>query len=151
MMNTPNHNNIADFFIQFAHDHGDCLTNLKLQKLVYYAQAWHLALYDKELFDADFEAWVHGPVCPSLYHRFKSFGWNPLSIQPDVVSLPSAIESHLVEVFKAYGEYSGYQLEEMTHKESPWRDARGNTPIDESSSAIIPKPAMKSYYALAAE
>ena len=52
--------------------------NLKLQKLVYYAQAWHLALRDVPLFEEDFEAWVHGPVIPALYQEYKKFGWRPI-------------------------------------------------------------------------
>ena len=61
---------IADYFITKNHEYGDYITNLKLQKLVYYAQAWYLAFLDKPLFDEDFEAWVHGPVNRDLYDRY---------------------------------------------------------------------------------
>ncbi|MCF6337725.1 MAG: DUF4065 domain-containing protein [Gammaproteobacteria bacterium] len=145
-MNTLTHDTIADFFIDFAQDHGDYLTNLKLQKLVYYAQAWNLALYDKPLFDADFQAWVHGPVCPALYTRFKKYRWNPITIRPETATLPDDVKAHLVNVFEAYEQYSGYQLEQMTHAEAPWVDARKGIPLDEASTAVISKQSMKDFY-----
>lgn len=62
---------IADYIILYFQEHGEPLTNLKLQKLLYYAKGWYLALYDKPLFNDKIEAWVHGPVVPSIYHAFK--------------------------------------------------------------------------------
>lgn len=62
---------VADYFIWLANDSGSFISNLKLQKLVYYAQAWYLAIYGQSLFDEDFEAWVHGPIIPSLYQKYK--------------------------------------------------------------------------------
>lgn len=70
--------NVADFFIHLANETGSYISNLKLQKLVYYAQAWHLAIYATPLFEEDFEAWVHSPVIPALYREYKSFGWQPI-------------------------------------------------------------------------
>ncbi|HFD13273.1 MAG TPA: DUF4065 domain-containing protein [Crenotrichaceae bacterium] len=145
-MNTLTCDAIADFFIGFAQKHGDYLTNLKLQKLVYYAQAWNLALYDKPLFDDDFQAWIHGPVCPKLYSKFKQYRWNPITEKPSDVTIPNDIKEHLIEIFDIYGKFSGYQLEQMTHAETPWIGARGNTPLDEASTAVIPKKAMKTFY-----
>lgn len=145
-MKNITHNSIADFYIKFSHEHGDYITNLKLQKLVYYAQAWHLGLYSKELFEADFQAWVHGPVCPPLYFRLKQYGWNPITEQPEKIDIQEDVEKHLIEVYEVYGQYTGYQLEQMTHSESPWLDARGGIPIDEASSEIIPKKSMMEFY-----
>jgi uncharacterized phage-associated protein len=137
---------IADFFINFSQNHGDCTTNLKLQKLVYYAQAWNIALYDEALFEEDFEAWVHGPVCPSLYSRFKKYRWNAISEEVKKPELSDKVQEHLLDIIDAYGVHSGYELEQMTHKEKPWVEARGNTPLDEISTAIITKNSMKEYY-----
>lgn len=150
-MNHLTHNEVADYFIRFAHDHGDCLTNLKLQKLVYYAQAWYLALQGKALFDADFQAWVHGPVCPPLYSKFKHYRWNPIAADLGEIKLPDDIEQHLIEVYDVYDGYSAYQLEQMTHAESPWLEARGDLPIDESSEAVISKSSMQSFYSQLAQ
>jgi len=62
---TPN--NVSDYLISFAHSTGDVITNLKLQKLLFYSQAWYLALKDDYIFEEDFQAWVHGPVLVSQY------------------------------------------------------------------------------------
>lgn len=145
-MSTLTHDTVADFFIVSAHKHGDCLTNLKLQKLVYYAQAWSLGLRGEEIFDADFQAWVHGPVCPALYARFKEYRWNPITIQPELPKIPDEIESHLIDVYEAYEQFSGYQLEKMTHAEDPWIIARDGIPLDEASNAVIHKEEIRDFY-----
>lgn len=136
---------IADFFIWLANETGSFLSNLKLQKLVYYAQAWHLALYDNPLFEEDFEAWVHGPVIPSLYRKYKSFGWRPI-IEPAVPNLPEEVGEFLSEVASEYFACDAYELEQMTHVEDPWNLARGDLPPDSPSNEIIEKEWMKEYY-----
>ena len=138
---------VADFFIRFSHVHGDYITNLKLQKLVYYAQAWHLALHNEPLIDNDFQAWIHGPVCPSLYGRFKKYRWNPITEQPeDISSISKKTEAFLIEIYEVYGQYTGYQLEQMTHSEDPWINARRGIQIDEASSEIISQESMLNFY-----
>ncbi len=69
---------IADYFIWLANNTGSFISNLKLQKLVYYAQAWYLAIHDQPLFNEEFEAWIHGPVIPVLYQKYKTFSWKPI-------------------------------------------------------------------------
>ena len=72
---------IANYFIWRANsdeEFGDNITNLKLQKLVYYAQGFHLAWYDKPLFHEPIDAWTHGPVVRTLYAQYQSRGANPL-------------------------------------------------------------------------
>lgn len=66
---------IAKYFINELHPEP-----LKLQKLLYFAQGFSYAFYDKELFNDDFEAWVHGPVIPSIYHEYKSYEYNPIDL-----------------------------------------------------------------------
>jgi uncharacterized phage-associated protein len=133
--------------IRFCHEHGDCLTNLKLQKLVYYTQAWYLGINGTPLFKDDFQAWIHGPVIPSLYQRFKKFGFNDITEQPPKVSCPETIIGHIQEVLKVYSGYSAYQLEQMTHNEDPWKLARKGIPDDANSKATIKKTDMKVFYA----
>ncbi|MBU4370199.1 DUF4065 domain-containing protein [Patescibacteria group bacterium] len=141
---------VADYFLAFANETEDPITNLKLQKLVYYAQAWHLANYSKPLFDADFEAWVHGPVIPSLYFSYQKYG--PSLIESDFKMedvkkrfTPEAAK-FLREVAKIYMPYGAYHLERMTHQEDPWNNARGHCEPDEKCESIIPKDSMKKYY-----
>lgn len=137
---------IANYFIWLANETGSFLSNLKLQKLVYYAQAWHLALFEKPLFEDDFEAWIHGPAIPKLYQKYKKFGWHPIDeevkpeLSPDIVNF-------LDEVANEYFACDTYELEKMTHIEAPWQQARGNLLADEPSHAIIEKAWIEEYYA----
>ncbi|MCV5933728.1 DUF4065 domain-containing protein, partial [Escherichia coli] len=72
-------NDIAYYLLFFAHEHGDQITPLKLQKLVFYADAWYMALNNgQELIPDQFEAWVHGPVARELYSRFADYKWRPI-------------------------------------------------------------------------
>lgn len=138
---------VADYFIRFSQEVGDPITNLKLQKLVYYAQAWHLALKGERLMPARFEAWVHGPVCVPLYQRFRRYSWNPIDEAVEKPDLPDAVEKHLREVMEVYGGMSAWDLERLTHAEEPWRIARGELPSDEPSTAVISDEEMKRFYA----
>jgi uncharacterized phage-associated protein len=141
---------IAKYFIWLANETGSFISNLKLQKLVYYAQAWHLALHEQPLFNEDFEAWVHGPVIPDLYHNYKNFGWKP--IQEEItLDLPETILSYLKEVADEYFACDAYELEQMTHLEAPWQRARVGLMPDQPSSNIIQKTWMQEYYKARAE
>lgn len=142
---------VADFFLSFAHEHGDNLSNLKLQKLVYYAQAWFLALCDAPLFDEDFQAWVHGPVCVPLYHDFKQYSWHPIMENPNMPMLDGDVREHLEEVYSVFASFSAYDLENMTHEEAPWLEARGELPIDEASTNVISREMMQAFYAARAK
>ena len=147
-MAASNINTVADYFIATAHDCGDLITNLKLQKLAYYAQAWHLAIHDLPLVDDEFEAWVHGPVAPSLYDRFKKHRWNPISDDIVMPDLPRELREHLDEVQEAYGAYGAYELERMTHAEEPWLAARSGLSADTPSNKKISRTLMRDFYRL---
>lgn len=136
---------IADYFISIANETGSFISNLKLQKLVYYAQAWHIALHDSPLFEEDFEAWVHGPGIPSLYKEYKSFGWQPI-LKDAAPKLSDDVYQFLDEVAEEYFACDAYELEQMTHAEDPWNRARGNLSPDEPSNEVIKKEWMKEFY-----
>lgn len=139
-------NQIADYFIYVANETGSYLSNLKLQKLVYYAQAWHLALHEVPLFDEDFEAWVHGPVIPSLYEKYRSFGWRPILTDVPTPNFSESLQKFLQEVTEVYFSCDAFELEQMTHQEKPWLTARGELSKDAPSRAIISKSSMRDYY-----
>lgn len=141
---------IATYFLWLTNDTGSFMSNLKLQKLVYYAQAWHLALYDRPLFEEDFQAWVHGPVIPELFEKYQHFSWQPIhqEVHPD---LPEAIVTHLTEVADEYFGCNGYELERMTKAEPPWQQARGTLAPDAIAANVIHKEWMKEYYETRAE
>lgn len=151
MENLPTADSVADFFLlQIDHSSGDTISNIKLQKLCYYAQAWSLALRDRPLFGDDIEAWAHGPAIPRLYRRFKKYGWQ--SIDPfDIVSDPLTIldesdQALLASVWKRYGGFTGRQLETMTHGEPPWIAARGDAAPVERCSEVISRKMMRAYF-----
>ena len=140
---------VADAIILFCNKHGDLITNLRLQKLLFYTQAWYLALpeFDRPLFDDRIEAWIHGPAQPATYGRFKEFGYGPIKLEhtcSPVLSL--SIAKHLENVMAAYGHFTAFQLEQMTHAEQPWLEARAGLAPDQPSSNIISHETMKRYY-----
>ncbi len=140
--------NTANFLLVESRERGDILTNLKLQKLLYYAQAWYLALQNKALFAEDFQAWVHGPALPSQYQRFKKFEWRP--ILEEGITRPKIedadVSAHLIEIVNVFGVETASALELMTHNEKPWQDARKGIPMDQLSTVIISKESMRIFY-----
>ena len=144
-------NLLADFLLTEMRERGEALTPLKLQKMMYYADAWHLALFDREITSEKFKAWVHGPVLTSQYHRFREFRWMPITTEvPRPHTLPE-LEGHLLEIVDIFGSEPAVALERMTHQEDPWIEARGNLPPDEPCDAYISKETTKSYYRRLAE
>ncbi len=137
---------IADYFIYVANDTGSFLSNLKLQKLVYYAQAWHLGIFDTPLFDEDFEAWVHGPVIPYLFYKYKEFGWKPILKEVQQPNFIPELEEFLENLTEEYFICDGYELELMVTREDPWKIARKGLARNEPSHAIITKESMRNYY-----
>lgn len=129
------------------------MTTMKLQKLCYYAQAWHLAWYDEPLFPENFQAWVNGPVCPQLYalHRGKySIDAQHLtSGDSTALSLPQ--KQHVLDIKNHYGQLSGAELSELTHQETPWRVARGESGPSDRSAAVIPQESLAMFYGALAD
>lgn len=138
---------IANWFLaSIDREAGDSITPLKLQKLVYYAQAWSLALRGESLFEEDFQAWAHGPVVESVYQAYRSHGWNSLPAPDNAPELEPAVEDFLMEILEVYGGFSAKHLELMTHGEQPWMDARAGLPPEARSNAILKKADLINYY-----
>lgn len=138
---------VASFLVRFRTEHGDTITNLHLQKYLYYAQGWFLAFSGGEpLFDERLEAWVHGPAQPGVYGRFKHYRWNPITEAIDPPALGSDVETHLEEVLNAYGHFSAWDLERMSHVEAPWIEARAGLADDAPSSNVISHESMRRYF-----
>lgn len=127
-------------------DAGDSITHLKLQKLIYYVQAWSLALRDKPLFDEDMQAWAHGPVAESVFHEYRDYGWEAIPAPKTVPKIKKKDAEHIREVVEVYGEYSAKHLERMTHSEPPWLAARGDLPPEARSNKTVSKDAMSTFY-----
>jgi uncharacterized phage-associated protein len=142
---------VADYVLgKINMDEGDSITNLKLQKIVYYCQGWHLALYDRPLFSEPIEAWVHGPAIPVLYQRFKGYGYKAIDtskIDTDpLAELDSEARELIDEVWDKYGPLSGSELRTLSHSEAPWRQAREGYADDESCTIQISHDSMRDYY-----
>ena len=126
------------------------ITTLKLQKLVYYSQSWHLVWHECALFDSPIEAWANGPVTPVLYRehrglfkvdRAEQVGGTPDALQPADVSTVDA-------VLGFYGDKTGQWLSDLTHREDPWKRTRAgdNLRAGERSSTEIGLDKMHEYY-----
>jgi uncharacterized phage-associated protein len=122
---------VANYLLTLSDDEaGDNLSNLKLQKLLYYTQGFFLALERRPLFPESIEAWAHGPVVQSVYHEFKEHGSQAIPV-PETIDLTGFTEETLdtiMNVYGVYGQFSAWKLRDMTHSEPPWRDTpRGAT------------------------
>ena len=127
-----NAEDIAEYFLaQPTSRKSEEITPLKLQKLLYYAQGFTLAILGKSLFTDRIEAWRHGPVCRNVYEKYKKYSYHPLPKFKDMDKLNKIKSSQNVAaildaVWIYFKDYSGVQLEEMTHQEKPWQDAVTN-------------------------
>jgi len=144
-------NDVADYLISLAHERGETVNNLKLQRLLYYAQAWHLGMFGTPLFPEKFEAWMTGPVIPALYWHFKPSGIRPIPAPAAVPDLPGSVCRFLVEIAEDYLPIDEYDLDEMSTRDSPWRTARVGLDRGDPSRNEISEEEMRAYFhALAA-
>lgn len=125
-MQTYETNLIADFMLAKSDpDSGDLISNLKLQKLIYYAAGIMAAVrqdVSKPLFKDPIEAWQHGPVVPAQYHRFSHHGKSDIPPVEDFdFGQFSKLDLNVLDdAYNFYGQYSAWKLRNMTHEESPW-------------------------------
>lgn len=120
---------------------GELMSNLKLQKMLYYEQGYHLAKFGTPLFQEEIEAWMYGPVVPSVYEYYSKFGANGISPEKEEIGLNDALEEKLFdEVFIAYSPYSAIGLMYKTHEEKPWK----TTPVKVGS--VISKDKLAKFF-----
>lgn len=114
---------VANYLLYIMGDAFDDLTNMKINKLLYFAQGHYLKKFGKPLFEDSIEAWEHGPVVPAVYAAYKGYGDRPIEgYNADVISevAPEA-EEVLYGVARKYGKYTAGALRNMTHViGSPW-------------------------------
>lgn len=106
---------------------GEGMTNLRLQKLLYYEQGYHLAVFDTPLFNEVVEAWMYGPVVPVAYDFYQQYGSQVLPVEDKVICMSDDEEELFAQVFEAYREFSAIGLMNKTHQELPWasKEERG--------------------------
>ena len=143
-------NDIVVFFLSRGN-----MTPKKLQKLLYYAYAWTLALLNEcaedicfRLFNEKIEAWVHGPVVPSVYMEYKRYGWNdiPMILENNDDIFSSDVLDVLNQVWEVYGDLSGNELEAISHKEEPWISARKGIPPYATSTEYLSDEVIFRYF-----
>jgi uncharacterized phage-associated protein len=145
---------VANFFLSKSGE----ITQMKLHKLLYYAQGWYLAVVGKPLLNETITAWKHGPVVPSLYYDLKKFGAQPIDRLTRTIDRQTRVryapqvrpDDHLVRgllerIWSVYGGLSGRQLSQMTHAAaSPWSRVREMHP--ELSGVDIPNEEIRRYF-----
>jgi uncharacterized phage-associated protein len=153
----------AKYILAYADCKGDLITNKKLQKLLYYVQAWHLVFFKDPLFDEGPQAWRHGPVYPNVYHYFKEFRYDPISLKKEYErtglnceglmvaiaaknNLNKDQENLIEEVLLKYGRLSAFTLEVLSHDEKPWVEQREGLSEFDRGEKVIPFDSMKNYY-----
>lgn len=127
---------IAQYFLCKAQESDqELLSNMKLQKLVYYAQGLHLAVNDAPLFKEKIEAWTYGPVVTELYHAYKPYGASgiPAPEDFDLLSIDENTQEFLDEIFDIFGQFSAIRLMEITHADQCVADAEAGEEITPES------------------
>lgn len=123
---------IANWFLnenrkQMNFEDSEFITNLKLQKLLYYAQGCYLAQKDESLIKEDFLAWEHGPIIRNIYDTFKKFGATGIQYEDDYEDkLDEETKILLKKVYNRFGQYTAWKLRDMTHQETPWKETARN-------------------------
>jgi uncharacterized phage-associated protein len=125
------------------------LTQMHVHKLLYYVQMASLASRGRVMFAEPIEAWQHGPVVADLYQTFKPFEKGPIPASEGREVGPLTDEDrHVIEaVWRRKGRYSAQGLRSMTHREAPWRDARGQRKPDERGRDVISIASMQAFIA----
>lgn len=123
---------IAEWFLLYnnyimGESDADLITNLKLQKLLYYAQGCYLAITDEPLFDENILAWEHGPVVEEVYQKYKKYRSNGILFDGDYKNIiEKDDEEILIEVYNIFAKYSAWGLRNLTHAETPWKETPKN-------------------------
>lgn len=131
------------------------MTAMKLQKLCYYAQAWHLVWEERPLFDSRIEAWANGPIVVELYRTHRGrLNLNPGDIPGAADAVDRGEAGSIDAVLGTYAPMTAHQLSELTHTEPPWLDARraaGLAPMDRGNAEITHESMAWYYDALTEE
>jgi uncharacterized phage-associated protein len=149
----------AQAILNFYNLKGDYISNKKLQKLLYYIQAWHFVYFEGENIYSNDElpqAWVHGPVYQTIYNEYKEFTFNPIvldEIKEESIDISlKNLEFNedqidlIKQILNKYGIKSAFELEYLSHSEAPWLNARKNIKPHIPSTNTITKEEMVKYY-----
>jgi uncharacterized phage-associated protein len=141
----PSAHDVAKYILQQQ----GSMSTWKLQKLVYYSQAWHYVWEDERLFPEPIQAWADGPVVPVIYQEHKGrYTVSEKTYKPGSRrNLTEAQRGSIDSVLGFYGDKTGHWLSELTHKEAPWCDAREGLRDNQRGHKPITLEALGRYYA----
>ncbi|MCY4170351.1 MAG: DUF4065 domain-containing protein [Bacteroidetes bacterium] len=122
------------------------ISTWKLQKLLYYCQAWSLVWDEKPLFGEEIQAWINGPVCPAIYHKFQGQYQIDHIDCGDSRMLDENQKDSIDIVLSSYGDKSPQWLSDLTHKEMPWQKAREGLLPNVRGNSVISLESMAEYY-----
>lgn len=144
---------LANYLSRKVHRPDETINLMKLNGLLYYAEACSLAMFDRELSTEGIEAWDHGPVFPTLWNTLKHKGWNDLAVDDlgDAPSLAPEVTGLLDDVYQAYGGFTWPEMEKMIKQDAPWKEARRGLPAWDLSKKPMSKTLMASFYKVAFE
>lgn len=149
MINQIDPIDLSKHIIQYFSEKNTEVNHLKLQKLIYYIDAWHNVYFNKPLIQENFEAWAHGPVVREVWNYYKggSVLFDPLPVEEYVDIYVDKEQLDLInDVLEEYGDKTGYYLECLTHHEEPWRRARRGYAPGDKCEVIIDKDFAKEFY-----
>lgn len=130
-----------------ADEESEYLSPMRLQKLLYYVQGWHLARAGHPIFGEKLKAWANGPVVPQVWHQFRNYGREGISLKESSNPQLSDGEKLFIDrVWDIYKDYSAISLSKMTHEEPPWKEARNGLLPEESSDKEITQVSMRRYF-----
>ena len=149
---------VSRYIINALNNQGLSISNLKLQKLLYFVQGFFLALDDKPCFSNRIEAWDFGPVVPDAYHEFKIFGsnsippiktyfkfnnnfWDSETIEFDESIIEDSDKYKISTVLNLFKNYSTTQLVNITHNQNPWKDV-----YNTSRNTLITNESIREYF-----
>jgi uncharacterized phage-associated protein len=144
----PSATQVAEWIVRHsAEEVGAPVDPMSLEKLLYYAQSFYLALYHRPLFCEEIRAWRWGPVVRAVYEQYARFDSRPIVLpENDWPFIDEDVEDHLHQVSSFFGKYTAPELSNATHMEGPWLEARKGYRRHDSSDVIIPIGSIKQYY-----
>lgn len=138
--------NIANYVVYYSNKNRYSISNLRLQKLLYFIQAYFLYSFGKACFKDEIEAWAFGPVVPEVYHKYKKYGAGSIPYLnydgAEIFNINNSDKEAINLVIKKLSKYSVYDLVEATHKQGPWESVYDKN----TRSAIISKESIKDYF-----
>jgi uncharacterized phage-associated protein len=144
---------VAIYFLKLGRQDNISISPMKLQKLIYFAHGWCLAIKGEPLIQESVEAWKFGPVIDSIYYEFREFGSKPITIQSipfdcdfDDLKKDKFAVKLVKKIWEVYKGYSAFTLSKMTHLPgTPWREARKGD-LDKKSNVTIDDKLIREYF-----